>query len=123
MLHPDATTLVVEFLSDRLDDPVSSLVPRDRSVGSRLVTVTRTGGPALNRVVDKPMLLIHAWGSSTVDASELAQSARQILLDELARDHPLVRSVSEVAGLYYSPDPESEQDRFGFSVSLTTRAS
>ena len=123
---PDSTAIVVEFLADRMDVPVSSLVPRGRNSlesPARLITVTRTGGPALNRAVDKPMLLLHAWGTSSVDASQLAQEARQVLLDTIARDHPLVRKVEEVVGLYYSPDPDSEQDRFGFSISLTVRAS
>src|SRR5690606_32762956 len=53
---PDSTALVVEFLADRMDVPVSSLVPRGRDAlesPARLITVTRTGGPALNRAVDK----------------------------------------------------------------------
>lgn len=125
MRLPDATAIVVAFLDTRLPVPVSSVVPTDRDAlasPARFITVRRTGGPAQNRVVDKPTLLIHAWGTSSADAATLCQDVRSLLLDTIARDHPLVRGIAEVVGPYYTPDPESKQDRFGFSISLTTRA-
>src|SRR5690606_41937661 len=110
---PDSTAIVVEFLADRMDVPVSSLVPRGRNSlesPARLITVTRTGGPALNRAVDKPMLLLHAWGTSSVDASHLAQEARLVLLYTISRYLPLWRKVEEVVVHYTSPAPVHAQD-------------
>jgi len=120
MRLPDVETLVIAFLNARLA-PIQahSKVPASRP--ATFVRAWRTGGAALNRVIDQPIISVQAWAPDGVSASDLAQDCREHLFNEYTL-MPLVRSVEEVSGLYYDPDPTAGIDRYTFSVQLSVRA-
>lgn len=119
---PDVESVVIEFLNNIVTPPVSSRVPSPRPTA--FVRAWRTGGGAVNRVLERAQITVQAWGGTaadTVAASVLAQQCRTALLN----DHsgmPLVRGVEEVAGLYFDPDPGTGIARYTFTVSLMVRA-
>ena len=119
MKFPDVERMVLDFLDARVDAEVSSIVPKPRP--DRFVRAWRNGGPSKNRIVDRPLITVEAWSLDSVDAAELAESARSALLHESAA-MPLVRRVTEISGLYSTPDPESETPRYRFTMQLTVRA-
>lgn len=115
---PDPVELVIDFLAARVDEPVSAGVPKTRP--STFVTVERTGGPALNRVVEQPMLSVQAWAASKAAAAALADEIRWAFLNESSALR-LVRQVN-ILSTYFDPDPDSQTPRVTVSVQLTTRA-
>lgn len=116
---PDAEAMVVGFLRARMAAPVSTKVPNPRP--SRFVRAWRTGGAALNRVVDQPQVTVTCSAPSSVTASDDARAARHALMNE-SSGMPLVRRVEDVSGVYYDPDPDTSEDRYSFTVRLTVRA-
>lgn len=116
---PDAEALVGGFLRSRLTPPVSTKVPNPRP--KRFVRAWRTGGAALNRVVDQPQVTVTCTAPSSVTASDDARAARYALMNE-SSGMPLVRRVEDVSGVYYDPDPDTNEDRYSFTVRLTVRA-
>lgn len=85
--------------------------------------VWRTGGAALNRVLDEPLITVESWSSvSDGYAVDNANTARQLLLNA-SGSMPLVRAVEEVTGPYYDPDPVSGVTRYTFTVRMRVRAS
>lgn len=116
---PDAESMVRTFLVSRLSVPVSTKVPTPRP--KRFVRAWRTGGSALNRIVDQPQITVSCTAASTITASDDARAARFALLNE-ATGMPLVRRVEDVSGVYYDPDPDTNEDRYSFTVRLTVRA-
>lgn len=84
--------------------------------------VWRTGGAAVNRVLDEPLITVESWSSeSDKIAVDNANAARELLLNA-SGVMPLVRGVEEVTGLYYDPDPVSGVTRYTFTVRLRVRA-
>lgn len=116
---PDAESMVRIFLDSRLSVPVSTKVPSLRP--KRFVRVWRTGGSALNRIVDQPQMTVTCTAATSVTASDDARAARYALLNE-SSGMPLVRHVEDVSGVYYDPDPDTNEDRYSFTVRLTVRA-
>lgn len=114
---PDVEELVGGFLRPRVTPPVASKVPSPRP--ARFVRAWRTGGDAENRVVDKPIVTVSCTAADSVTAAADAGDARSAFLNEYTA-MPLVRRV-EVFGLYYDPDPDTNEDRYSFSVQLTVR--
>ena len=115
----DAEAMAIEFLATRLDVPVSTKVRNPRP--SEFVRVVRTGGTAGNRILDFPRLTVTAEADTSIRAAELAQMARTALLNDYTA-MPLVRGASESGGLYYNPDPDTNRDRYTFTVTLNVRA-
>lgn len=116
---PDAEAMVGTFLRSRLSVPVSTKVPSTRP--KRFVRAWRTGGSALNRVVDQPQITVTCTAATSVTASDDARAARFALFNE-STAMPLVRRVDDVSGVYYDPDPDTNEDRYSFTVRLTVRA-
>ncbi len=119
MKFPDSEATVGTFLRARVSVPVVSKVPATRP--TKFVRVWRTGGAALNRVLDRPIITVQAWAPDDGQASELANACRQLLFNDYTV-MPLVRGVEEVTGLYFDPDPATGVDRYTFSVQLQARA-
>jgi hypothetical protein len=70
-MFADAEKLVREFLDDRVGVPVRTKVPaKDRP--AEFVRVWRTGGAASSRVLDRPIITVHAWAANSPRAAELA---------------------------------------------------
>jgi hypothetical protein len=127
ILFPDAAAAVIGALNAQLPElgfasvPVRSRIPSTRP--TRFVLVFRTGGPAVNIVTDLVQLTIEAWASSDAEAHDLAQAARAIVggLEGSVTGGVTVYSVTEFSGPAYLPDPASDQSRFTWTTSITTR--
>ncbi|WP_336642054.1 hypothetical protein [Microbacterium sp. USHLN272] len=117
---PDAETLAVKFLKPRQpESPVATKVPNPRP--SRFTRAWRTGGAASSRVLDQPIITVTCTAADSVTASDDAKRARHAFLNDYTA-MPLVRGVEEVTGLYYDPDPDTNEDRYTFAVRLRIRA-
>lgn len=115
---PDAEALVVAFLNDRVTPPVSTKVRKTRP--KRFVRVYRTGGTADNRAVERAQITVSCTAGTSVTASDDARACRSAFLNEYTA-MPLVRRVEEVTAPYYDPDPDTNEDRYTFTVLLTIR--
>lgn len=120
MSFPDAEAMVRSFLAAKVAPVrVQTKVPANRP--ATFVRVWRTGGAAVNRVLERPLITVQAWDTNSVAAIELAGKCRHSLLNHSA-EIPLVRAVEEVTGPYYDPDPDTGIDRYSFTVQLSVRA-
>lgn len=119
MRFVDVNVMVLQFLSQRLDVPVYTKVPKDRDAA--FIVVRRNGGAADNRVLDVATVTVDAWAGSDAEASVLAEDARSLFFHE-SSSMPLVRGVEEITGPYSTPDPESGSPRFRFTMQLGVRA-
>ncbi len=101
--------------------PVVSVVPSARP--ARFVTVQRTGGPRETMVTEAAQLTVDAWGSSQADAHDLSQQARRAIhgLPGVTVGGVGFYAVAELGGPQFVPDPDSEQARFRFTVSIHCR--
>lgn len=95
----NAETLIVQYLSCRLDVPVSTDVPPERP--ARFVTVERTGGTE-TRFASRPMLAVQAWGGTRTECGNLAHRVRALLMQATS-----LTEVADVQILSLSnyPDP------------------
>lgn len=118
MKFVDTEQMVRVFLRARTADTIEVTVPEDRS---QFTQVLRTGGTAVNRVLERAQFTIRGWGVHRTDAQKRAARARHALMNEYAL-MPLVRGVNEVQGITRNPDPESGQERYEFTVELMIRA-
>lgn len=107
---------LVEWLSERLDCPVSQLVPADRP--TRFVTLQRTGG-AMTTGIDNPVIAVDAWEQTPYGASELALQVRALILYQ-AVGIPEIRHVDVGAGPFFSPDADSRMPAYRLTFNLTT---
>ena len=120
MAFRDVEGVAVTYLNGLLAEPVSTKVPATRPAA--FVTVRRTGGDVMGRVVDRPRLTVSAWAPSSTAALELAEEVRDAFLAaNKVRTGPGFHRV-QVESLYYDPDPVSSIDRYTLLVSLTVRA-
>lgn len=116
----DVEAMVLTFLGDNIDDAaIVTSIPEDRP--SRFVRLWRNGGPAVNRVMDRPILTIEAWDADTPAAAALANRCRNLLLGGYTAMR-FVRRVEEITGPYAIADEETESPRYRFSVALIVRA-
>lgn len=111
--------LAIEFLNPFLAVRVSTQVPNPRP--EAFVQVRRTGGAALNRVVERAQITVTAWAKSEQAAEALAIICRAAFLNKYT-DMKIVRGVTETGVLYYNPDPDTGLPRYTFTVALTVRA-
>lgn len=84
----DTTPLVVGILTDVLDVPVTTDMPKNRP--ERLVLVDLTGDQSTPYVLH-PRYSLTCWGTSDRDAHGIALAAVQALW-EAAEDHPYLSS-------------------------------
>lgn len=120
MSFVDAETMVREFLSARIEASISTKIPNPRP--PQFVRAWRTGGAAMNRVLERAQITIQAWDDSDdVAASDLIAECRTHILNGYT-GMPLVRGVEEISGPYWDPDPTSGVPRYSFTVSLMVRA-
>jgi hypothetical protein len=124
----DPVQLVTDHYRALTAVQVGTRVPNDESFPNgrpRLfIRVRRTGGPALSRVLDGPIITTEVWGSEAGDegdCAELANMLRDYLLGTNGTVAP-VRRVEEISGPYYDPDPDTGVPRYSFSSRLFIRA-
>lgn len=118
-MFADAEALVKQFLDNQAGVPVRTKVPAQRP--AEFVRVWRTGGAAVNRVIDRPIITVQAWAADDARAFEIANKCRDLLLNGYA-GITLARFAQEVTGLYYDPDPDTGIDRYTFAHQLNVRA-
>ncbi|MFF2621244.1 hypothetical protein [Oerskovia jenensis] len=121
----NAEAVVIEYVRDALADatPVKQKVPAKRP--KHWVQIVRTGGTVLHRVVDRAQLTVTAWDEDDeVEAERLANRCREALLaaTRVRPGKPRITKV-EVLGYYYDPDPDSNAQRYTFTVIASVRAS
>lgn len=119
MSLPDVEAIVVQFLRGVTGVKVGTMVPNPRPTS--FVRAWRSGGAAVNRVLDSANITVSAWAKTTGEASTLARECRTALLGAYT-GMTLVRGVEEVGGLYFDPDPETGSPRYTFTVRLMVRA-
>lgn len=113
----DAEALVLNLLGG-IGPDVSVRVPLSRPV--EFLWVRRTGGPVVSRVLDKAQITVTAWAGSSTRAREIADVARQTLMDSALGGNG-IHAVT-VASMYSDPDPDSGADRYTFTIFMTVRA-
>lgn len=116
---PDVEAMVGAFLREHFSVPVSTKVPNPRPV--RFIRAWRTGGSASSRVLEQAQVTITCSAANSVQASDDARAARSALMNEYT-GMPLVRGVEEISGPYFDPDPDTNGDRYSFTVRLVVRA-
>lgn len=115
---PDVESIVVSFLRAQTGLSVHTRWPQDRS---RTTRAWRTGGPAINRVLERAQITITCQASKdAVQAQADAQACRHAFHNNYTA-MSLVRGVSEVSGVYYDPDPDDGSERYTFTVELLVR--
>lgn len=116
---PSVPEILRGFLAGRLaPTPVHVNVPRTRP--AEFVRAWRTGGGAINRVLDEPIITVQGWAASDARAEELAARCRDALLNDYT-GMPLVRGVEIISGPYRDPDPDSETPRYTVTARLRVR--
>ncbi len=120
MSLPDVDGLAVAFLRPVVAPvSVSTKVPNPRP--ATFVRAYRTGGAAVNRVLEEAQITVDAEAATTVAAFELASKCREAFLNDYTA-MPLVRGAREVGGLYFAPDPDTNIPRYRFTVALMVRS-
>lgn len=84
----DATAINVAILSEALEVPVCTQVPKDRP--ARMVCVERSGGSSED-CFDLPEITLLCWGATDAEASGIAITAAHALA-EAAQTHDLLSS-------------------------------
>lgn len=119
---PDAVALVIGHLTDdpTITVPVHKRVPADRPAS--FVTVQRVGGVA-ELVTDEAQVMIHCWGDDDVTAADLAIVVRGSLgtMRGEVVDGVQVYRVTELAGPADIPDPDSDQYRMRWTITVQVR--
>src|SRR5690606_34993880 len=87
------------------------------------VKVVRVGGNVRDLVTDSAAVVFEAGAPSRLEAAELGRrmSAYVRASAQEFAGGDWVRSVTEVAGLQYSPDPTSETPRYLYTVQVRTK--
>ncbi|MFE9497267.1 hypothetical protein [Streptomyces collinus] len=116
---PDAEALVITYLKANISNvTIATKVPDPRP--AKLIKVTRVGGSKLRLNADSPLLVFECWGSTTVEASTLCQTARAYV-NAMAGEKvngTWVFKVREVGGPAFFPDPDTTLPRYQFSVAI-----
>ena len=115
---PDAEALAIAYLTERLGVPVSTKVPNPRP--NEFVKVTRVGGSKVRLNADSATLVFECWGATTISASDLGRMARAYVHAMPGNDvnGKWVYKVTEVGGLAFFPDPNTDLPRYQFTVSI-----
>ena len=109
------------YLSPLLGVPVAAEVPNPRPAS--FVRVVRAGGNARDLVTDSAVVVFEAWAPSQLAAGELGRRMAAYVRASAQSDvgGAWIRSVSDVAGLQYSPDPTSEVPRYLYTAEVRLR--
>lgn len=128
IVFPDATSVTIDYLLDRLAEhaetiPVVKDIPDPRP--ARFVRVLRLGGPRRNLVVDQATLAVESWDDDPAGAMDLAQLVRGLLhaAEGVTEDGTTIYTVDEFSGPAELPDPLSNQPRVTQQFSIGFRGS
>ncbi|MGO2634437.1 MAG: hypothetical protein ACTH9H_11880 [Galactobacter sp.] len=113
--YPNPRVLVIQYLAEHLDVPVSSQVPKKRP--GAFVTVLNAGGPGrLNQVIEEVALTVESW-----DNDDLAAETRATRIRALLERGPFMR-YREYSAPAYIPD-ESGQYRYRYTFTIRFKTS
>lgn len=116
---PDVEAMCLAFARTKTTATVGTKVKTPRP--SRYARIWRTGGGALNRVLERVQITLTCGAvAGSVEALAIARDLRGAFLNEYTQ-MPLVRGVEEVSGPYYDPDPDTNEDRYSFTIQLMVR--
>ncbi len=121
---PDVEAMVIAFVKPRTTAKVGTRVAKPRP--PRYVQVTRTGGGAINRVLEQAQITVTCGAQDAptetggVIAMRDARALRTAFLNSYTA-MSLVRGVQEVVGPYADPDPDTGEDRVTFTIQLSVR--
>jgi hypothetical protein len=118
MTFPDVENDVRLFAAGFVTVPVKIIVPNPRP--DDFIRVWRTGGSAVNRILDAPLITAESWGSTGKIALDNLNLVREGMFNGYTAMH-LVRGVEEVTGPYYDPDPVSGTERYSLTWRLMVR--
>lgn len=107
-------TRIIAYLNERGFQTYAN-VPVTRP--ERFLTVERTGGGIDNYVIDRPTVAIQAWGKKRLDASELAYSVKDAMV-QMASEKDICKV--SINTIYNFPDLESGSARYQLVVDLVT---
>lgn len=120
---PDLPVMAVEFIRTKTTFDVSTKVKNPRP--AKYVQVIDGGGPA-NRVFVEALLTVTTGAESdgvengdTIARRE-ARSLHHAFLND-ASEMPLVRRIESVSSPYFDPDPDTNGDRYSFTIRWTVR--
>lgn len=120
MSFPDVEAVAVAFLKPPVAPvKVGTKTPNPRPTS--FVKVYRSGGAAVNRVLENAQLTVEGEAPTQEAAFELTSKCREHFLHRYTL-MTLVRGASEVGGLYFAPDPDTNIPRYRFTVGLMVRA-
>lgn len=126
IVFPDVTAAMTTLLRSRLaalgsSVPVGTRVPNPRPAA--FVLVRRVGGATRNLVVDEATLVVEAWAANESASHDLAQLARAVVHSALGTTTTAgtIYRTDEFAGPASLPDPDSDQARHTFTVSVAAR--
>ena len=115
----DVEGMCIVFAKTKTTAVVSTKVPAMRP--ALYARIYRTGGAAVNRVLDRPQVTVTVGAKAgSVAAEREASKLRKAFLNDYTQ-MPLVRGVQEVTGLYYDPDPDTGEDRYSFTFQMSVR--
>lgn len=119
MKFPDVEQMFRDVLTAETESTVVIEIPTPRP--AVFVRVWRSGGAALNRVVERPIITVESWAADFTTAHDQLQECRTVLLNA-GPLLPLVRRMEEVSGPYRDPDPDSNSPRYSMTLRPTVRA-
>lgn len=104
---------------------VSSQIPANRP--TRLVRVTRAGGPRRDIINDQPTVIVECWDATETAAYDLANLCRGLIHAASLSDDPMggvyLNHYEEFSGPARNPDPLTAYSRYQFTVSLMVTGS
>ncbi|MET7741981.1 hypothetical protein [Streptomyces sp. NPDC005385] len=124
IVFADAEALAISYLKTKIPGvTISTKVPDPRPSNGKLIKVTRVGGSKLRLNADSPLLVFECWGSTTVEASTLCQTARAYVSAMAGEtvNGVWVFKVREVGGPAFFPDGETTLPRYQFSAAIDTK--
>ena len=119
MSFPDVEQMLRGFLADETTHTVVIEIPGSRP--AVFIRVWRSGGAAVNRVLERPVITVESWAGDFTTAHDNLQECRDLLLNSGDR-LPLVRRMEEISGPYRDPDPDSNTPRYSMTVRPSVRA-
>ena len=126
IVFPDTTAAVITAVRAKLvaagnTAPVGLEVPKPRPLS--FATIVRIGGVRRNLVVDEATLAIEAWADTEARAHDLAQLVRAAIHSLVGEttDAGTVYRTGEFAGPTSLPDPDSDNPRYVFTVTVAVR--
>ena len=122
VLYGNLTAAVIAYLRPVLGGVLAyPSIPNPRP--SRFVQLTPSGGNDLSVVHDRALMMVDSWGSTLVEAQDLAQLVRAHLTairGDQVRD-VLIHSAKPIGGVVFVPDPESDTPRYRQNFQFVTR--